>query len=226
MGTTWALNAGLDHGGLSGAGGELPDVRLFDQQGHKIGHAFDPGTATTEQLPHGTPNCLWIDQDGSQPATAFQVNWPDMKPLEDDNRVGKKAYDMCHSPSFHIYQHLDPAHIVIHKRNDAEAAGVYNSEQTPPRKRNKPRRSVAEAKLAFDKKYSNMLVIDDLPSHTARSLCESKSSAGPNFVNPEHGYYCDMKAKAIHPVCSGAHNPRRNNTFCFDMEQNELGKHV
>lgn len=103
-------------------------------------------------------------------------------------------------------QHLDPAHIVIHKRDDAEAAEAYRSEPTPSRKRDKPRRSVAEAKLAFERKYGNILVIDDLPSHTARSLCESTTSAGPSFVNPEHGYYCKYHFSPVtgpHLSCFG-----------------------
>ncbi|POS71966.1 hypothetical protein DHEL01_v209640 [Diaporthe helianthi] len=226
MGTTWGINSGLNHDDLQDAGGELPDARAFDEHGHEIGHVFDGGTAKIRQSPHGTPNCMWIDQDGNQPATGFQVNWLDMKPLEQDNRVGKKAYDMCHSPSFEIYQHWDPAHIIIHKGDASEAAEIQRSEPKASRKRTKNRRSVTEAKVAFESKYSNMLVIDDLPSHTASSLCQSATSAGPNFVNPEHGYFCDMKTKTIHPVCSGAHSPRQNSTLCFDMEQTELGKHA
>lgn len=63
-----------------------------------------------------------------------------------------------------------------------------------------------------------MLVIDDLPSHTAHGLCESATSAGPSFVNPEHGYFCDMQTKTIHPICQG-----QNSTICFDMEQKQIG---
>lgn len=123
-------------------------------------------------------------------------------------------------------QHLDPAHIVIHNQDGAETAEKHHSKRTPLGKRNRPRRSVAEAELAFKKKYGKILVIDDLPSHTAIGLCQSATSAGPNFVNPDEGYYCDMELKAIHPVCSETHSPRQNSTSCFDMEQNELGKHV
>lgn len=94
------------------------------------------------------------------------------------------------------------------------------SETAPLRKRSKPKRSAAEAKLAFEEKYRDKLVIDDVPSHNAHALCESAASAGPSFVNPEHGYFCDMQTKTIHPVCK-----EKNGTIvCFDTEQNHLGR--
>lgn len=83
------------------------------------------------------------------------------------------------------------------------------------------RRSLAAAaKLRFQQKYGNMLVIDDLDSHKAHTLCESSSSAGPNFLNPKDGFFCDMETKTVYPVCE----PQNNGTVCFDVEQNELGK--
>lgn len=97
---------------------------------------------------------------------------------------------------------------------------MKRSETAPPRKRSKPRVSAAEAKLAFEEKYRDKLVVDDVPSHNALALCESAASAGPSFVNPEHGYFCDMQTKMIHPVCK-----EQNGTdVCFDMEQRDLGK--
>ncbi|KKY32485.1 hypothetical protein UCDDA912_g07557 [Diaporthe ampelina] len=171
------------------------------------------------------PNCLWIDLDGGAPATAFQVNWVDMTPADNDTRMGKSPKDMCQSPSFHIYQHHDPDSIIYHDReNDRQgpspSAALKRSEPAPPVKRSKSRRTAAEAQLAFEQKYGNMLVVDDVPSHTAHALCESATSAGPSFVNPEHGYFCDMQTKTIHPVCK----MQNGTAVCFEMEQEQLGK--
>ena len=127
----------------------------------------------------------------------------------------------------HLDQHWEPDKIIFHSREngkqkpwDSVAHGVKLLEPAPSRERSQPQRSVAQAELAFEQKYGNKLVIDDLSSHTAHDLCESETSAGPNFVNPEDGYFCDMQTKTIHPICK-----RQDGTaVCFDMEQNELGK--
>lgn len=65
-----------------------------------------------------------------------------------------------------------------------------------------------------------MLVINDLESQRAHTLCESSSSAGPNFLNPKDGFFCDMQTKTVYPVCAS----QNQTTVCFDLEQNELGK--
>lgn len=97
---------------------------------------------------------------------------------------------------------------------------MKRSEPAPPLKRSRARRSAAEAKLAFEQKFRDKLVVDDVPSHNAHALCESANSAGPSFVNLEHGYFCDMQTKTIHPVCK----EQNDKSVCFDMEQKDLGK--
>lgn len=96
---------------------------------------------------------------------------------------------------------------------------LKRSEHAPPRKRTKPRRSAAEAKLAFEEQWRDKVVVDDIPSHTAHALCEAAGSAGPSFVNPEDGYFCDMETKEIYPVCK----VQKGEHICFDLEQSELG---
>ncbi|KAI3397113.1 hypothetical protein diail_11174, partial [Diaporthe ilicicola] len=66
-----------------------------------------------------------------------------------------------------------------------------------------------------------MLVIDDLDSHDAHQLCESPISDGPNFVNPKHGFYCDMQTKNLYQLCKSQNNNDAS-SVCFDMEQTEL----
>lgn len=65
-----------------------------------------------------------------------------------------------------------------------------------------------------------MLVVDDLDSHDAHTLCESRSSAGPSFLNPKKGFFCDMETKKVYPVCEA----QNRGAVCFDVEQNQLGK--
>lgn len=84
------------------------------------------------------------------------------------------------------------------------------------------RRSVAAAKLRFEQKWGDILVVDDLSSHTAHTLCESSTSAGPSFVNVDDGYFCDMQTKTVYPVCE-EEKKEQQQKVCFDTEQNELG---
>lgn len=85
------------------------------------------------------------------------------------------------------------------------------------------RRSVAAAKLRFEQKWGDILFIDDVPDHTAHTLCQSPNSAGPNVLNEEEGYYCDMLSKTLHPVCK-KEKEQEQDKVCFDTVQRELGK--
>lgn len=127
--------------------------------------------------------------------------------------------------SYYLDQHYDPNSIIYHNREDdkqkpGEAPLYKRSEQAPPRKRTKPRRTPEQAKIAFEDTWRDKVVIDDVPSHTARALCGSDLSAGPSFVNPEDGFFCDMQIKKVHPVCKEEHG----NNVCYDLEQRQLGK--
>jgi hypothetical protein len=53
--------------------------------------------------------------------------------------------------------------------------------------------------------------------HSAKELCESKTSFGPDFVNVEEGYFCDMDAKRAWPLCNEV---TTNN--CFDNAANRM----
>lgn len=45
------------------------------------------------------------------------------------------------------------------------------------------------------------LITSDIPSQPARELCQSSTSWGPDFVGSD-GYFCDMDAKELLPLCS------------------------
>lgn len=122
-------------------------------------------------------------------------------------------------------QNHDPKSIIYHNRDDdkqkpAQAPVLKRSEQGPPRKRTKPSRTPPEAKLAFEETWRDKVVVSNVPSHTAQALCESNGSAGPSFVNLEHGYFCDMQTKTVYPVCK----EQSGNNACYDPDQRKLGR--
>ncbi|KAL9625291.1 MAG: hypothetical protein Q9160_000693 [Pyrenula sp. 1 TL-2023] len=46
------------------------------------------------------------------------------------------------------------------------------------------------------------IVVSDDSSHSARELCESPSSMGPDFYHTVEQLYCDMCSKHLYPVCT------------------------
>ncbi len=57
------------------------------------------------------------------------------------------------------------------------------------------------------------LIIDQSKGHSAKALCESKTSRGPDFVSVKEGLFCDMDAKKIWPVCN-----EKKTSGCFDVK--------
>lgn len=47
------------------------------------------------------------------------------------------------------------------------------------------------------------VVISDHVAHSAREVCDSETSMGPDFVSTKEGPYCDMCTHTLYDVCSG-----------------------
>jgi len=67
--------------------------------------------------------------------------------------------------------------------------------------------------------HVNRLIVTAVPSHSARQVCESTTSWGPDVVSTSEGLFCDMTSgkKTLYPVCSGG---VQNN--CFDLPNKTL----
>ncbi|KAH8879531.1 hypothetical protein GQ53DRAFT_834058 [Thozetella sp. PMI_491] len=61
------------------------------------------------------------------------------------------------------------------------------------------------------------LVISEHADHSARSVCESETSFGPDFVSLYDGSYCDMCERKLYPLC----RPSARDG-CFDLSKREL----
>lgn len=193
------------------------------------------------------PHCMWIDANGDQPTTGFQVNWLDMLQSNSDKKDGDKtAKDICGTPSFKTYTDKDPRSVNLwgpdHRQRrsyppalSGRGGGNVMTASSPP----KPPRvgGGKNSTRTFGQKYDNVLIIDDKNHHVAETLCESKTSAGPDFVNPQKGTFCDMKTKTVYPLCNGgAGVPASNATVaaredkaagaCFDFEAKMLSEFI
>lgn len=61
-------------------------------------------------------------------------------------------------------------------------------------------RSIGTGK--YHPRHKNHLVSSDYKYHSAKELCNSETSLGPDFVNLREGIFCDMGAKQIWPICN------------------------
>lgn len=61
------------------------------------------------------------------------------------------------------------------------------------------------------------LVISDHEDHSAKELCESSSSLGPDFVSTGEGIFCDMNQKEYWFLCNADIK-----TGCFDLKKKEM----
>lgn len=94
------------------------------------------------------------------------------------------------------------------KRRSPQRAG-FNSESETANSRKK--RAEAHQRRG---NFASRLIVDDKGSHTAEDLCGSDTSVGPDFVNPEHGYFCAMsEGKKVYPICSA-----EVTTECFNLD--------
>ncbi|KAK5074994.1 hypothetical protein LTR64_001199 [Lithohypha guttulata] len=79
-----------------------------------------------------------------------------------------------------------------------------------PSKRRRARRSPLQP-------LHDHLVVSNVTSHSAREVCESRTSAGPDFVGVVEGLFCDMAEKILWPLCDAGIY-----TDCFDLESKIL----
>jgi hypothetical protein len=65
--------------------------------------------------------------------------------------------------------------------------------------------------------WHNQLIISHKEIHSAKELCESKTSAGPDFISTKEGFYCDMTQRKLLPLCSATLTSR-----CFHLGTKKL----
>lgn len=266
-GSTFNVAVALDGpGGTTNAGGDLPDIRVWNDLGKFVGMTADPGSvndgnvgqAHVEHENQGVyslfsandnaicvawvtstwsderggnkyavsgdygwacggswyeshmytnsdksyqPKCFWIDADGDQPQTGFQVRWPSYSKdvYDPDNRDPQQ---FCNGIDFGLRTEKDP-----------NTVNYYTSSK---RKRD-PRLRVLQPRERVSWAASQ-LVVSDSSSHSARNLCGSETSMGPDFAHVGEKLFCDMGSKILYPFC-GADQAEDG---CFDFESQTL----
>lgn len=292
IGSTIKIAVGLDGGGLSGAAGDLPDVRLFNEFGVFLGIAVDTGVvesgevgvikvthnnALKQQAPYTLfsandnaiciamasitwpdggqwgwigdwgkrcngawyfsnvflqgmsrqPFCMWIDANGDTPHTGFQIHWPDFAPTvpptlrepEDTTGTSLTADDLCNSgPPFELRTEKDPKGVLVAApRNQRMGRRQHARRVDLPAEARVRRAANSNSTDSGTPWYRQQLVVDYSLERSARMLCESKSSQGPDFANHSEKLFCRMSDKTLWQFCGG-----KKTTNCYSPESQRL----
>ena len=71
---------------------------------------------------------------------------------------------------------------------------------------------IPSALTAIARLFDSKLIVSHSNSHSAKELCESPSSKGPDFVSVKEQSYCDMSQRKIWPLCDA-----KKTSNCFDQ---------
>ncbi|KAB5513199.1 hypothetical protein GE09DRAFT_1047130 [Coniochaeta sp. 2T2.1] len=185
-----------------------------------------------------TPRCVWLDADHSNSlnarAVSFHLN--DMAPRPD--KLAEYTHNMdtlCKStPRFSFWGNLAPdGWIPFFKpplQYNVDETGGEGSDKDPLAVIDKPNqydKSVVTSQAERDNhrktrgarrtvKISNInpdhLVVTDLPTHSAREVCEHPNSVGWDIVSTVEGLFCDLTDRQLYPLCS-----QTVTANCFDL---------
>lgn len=291
-GSVIRISVGLDGNGLSEAGGDLPDVRLFNDFGEFLGIAADPGSVgpgSTEEIKvthsdgqqaaytlftandnaiciattsitwadgsqygwlgdwaqecnydwfhsnvfvSGTskkPKCMWIDANGDREYTAFQLHWPSFAPTVPPNLRSPDSTDsevtevttseICSGgPIFNAVKTPDPRGIIF--KTPTQRRGLsrfFRRRPKPPIPTSISANATNSTASRSQPKYRDQIVLDYSPDNSARELCESPTSRGPDFANLAEGLFCRMLDKTLWPLCSDSIIKQ-----CFSVESKQI----
>ncbi|THV53290.1 hypothetical protein BGAL_0054g00010 [Botrytis galanthina] len=66
--------------------------------------------------------------------------------------------------------------------------------------------------------FVGRLITSKHTGHSAKELCASDTSVGPDFVSYQERVYCDMENKLAYPLCFSDHRNSTTVEVCFDIE--------
>ncbi|KAG4433515.1 hypothetical protein IFR05_010998 [Cadophora sp. M221] len=217
--TKMRIVAGLDDTGdppLSNTGEVCLDVRLFNENGGFLGVKYENGCghpwyASGVYIDGKNPDCIWLDFNGDPTlVTAFQVHFPEFNDKGEGYNSNTQYY--CdNAPPFNTYTGNHPNSITywLRKRNAIPHSTSSATDLNESSKKSKRVRSTIR-----DLKDDTRLVKSHITTHSAVELCESPTSAGPDFVSFAEGKFCDMKRRIIWDLCIGGTLLER----CFDAD--------
>ncbi|KAF2498571.1 hypothetical protein BU16DRAFT_579673 [Lophium mytilinum] len=82
-----------------------------------------------------------------------------------------------------------------------------------------PKKVKRDGKIVYRRSevFKSTLISSPYEEHSARQLCKSESSFGPDVVSEKEGLFCDMDEKKLWPLCS-----EKVKVACFDTNTNSM----
>lgn len=136
---------------------------------------------------------------------------------------------MCKSkPRFHLYEKLDVEHDISffnppleHDEDlvEIDPAKVLTDGDSNGKLPPKNKWSIRESRAILAKRHTfpGRLITSPSLAHSAKELCESDKSLGPDFVSFHEGLFCDMSEKELWPLCE-----TEDHTGCFDASAHTM----
>ena len=199
--TTWSEDRGGNHYAVQGDMGYYCGASWY-YSGMYYNSDEDVGSLPAEDQ----PKCFWIDENGDQPHTGFQVRWPAFSTGEVNPDAPAEERDpkqKCDGISFGMRDEQDPSSVNFwtrRKRNNLSGVSGFPK-----------RRQVHQVRRSEG--MASKLVLGDVDGLSAKFLCESDTSVGPDLANTKEGLFCDMGEKKVYDLCSESVQ-----AGCFDVD--------
>ena len=109
---------------------------------------------------------------------------------------------------------MDKSHWSLPNEGPNIKKSVVDADQAPiPSRRLLRRQQRPQKGVQQPSSFDDKLILSDSKHHSAKMLCESLTSVGPDFVSLDEHLFCDMHIKKIWPLCGAG-----NTTGCFDQK--------
>lgn len=113
---------------------------------------------------------------------------------------------------------MDKTHWSLPNEGPNIKKSVVDADQAPiPSRRLRPRQQRPQQGVNQTSSFDDKLILSKSKYHSARKLCESATSVGPDFVSLDEQLFCDMDTKKTWQLC-GAETA----TGCFDRNSSKI----
>ncbi|KAJ4305968.1 hypothetical protein N0V88_000758 [Collariella sp. IMI 366227] len=190
--------------------------------GEACGGAWYYSNVYVKGTSHQPP--LPVDRRQRRPAyPGFQIHWPEFVTKADVATPPPHATEeyLCNAgPPFKLYTHPDPLGITLWKKTNKRGGREITHSSAPPQPTAstpgaaappapKPDLSTSPAPVSLPlptpshSRFADFLVVSQESKHSAKQLCESTTSAGPDFASEQEQLFCRMSDKTLWQFCNG-----------------------